>query len=143
MDRLSRFEWNESLKTGIPTIDAQHRELVQAVNDLADAIEHGQGKRALKQLLSFMQYYAEWHFSHEESVAEAHHCPVSEVNRQAHIQFVQIFQDLQQRYRASQADEGVALEVHQRLADWLVNHILRVDKQIGDHVCAQKCKAVA
>jgi len=108
MNKLSRFEWNESLKTGITMVDIHHRELVQAVNDLADAIEQGQGTRAIKQLLTFMKYYAEWHFNHEESVAEAHRCPVAEVNRRAHLQFVQMFQNWQQRYRASQADDGLA-----------------------------------
>ena len=141
MNKLPRFEWNESLKTGITSIDAQHRELVQAVNDLADAIEQGQGTRAIQQLLTFMKYYAEWHFNHEESVAEAHRCPVAEVNRRAHLQFVQMFQNWQQRYRASQADDRVALEIHRHLADWLVGHIMRVDKQIGDHVCFQKCQS--
>jgi hemerythrin-like metal-binding domain len=115
---------------------------VQAVNDLADAIEQGQGTRAIQQLLTFMKYYAEWHFNHEESVAEAHRCPVAEVNRRAHLQFVQMFQNWQQRYRASQADDRVALEIHRHLADWLVGHIMRVDKHIGDHVCLQKCQPV-
>jgi len=143
MSNLPRFEWNESLKVGVASIDTQHRELVQAVNDLADAIEMGQGTRAIKQLLSFMKYYAEWHFAHEETVAAQHQCPVAEVNQRAHLQFVQIFQDLQQHYRASQADEKVALEIHQQLANWLVGHILRVDKQIGDHVCLQKCQSAS
>ncbi len=140
MNKLPRFELNESLKTGITMVDIHHRELVQAVNDLADAIEQGQGAGAIKRLLAFVKYYAEWHFSHEECLAEAHRCPVAEVNRQAHRQFIQMLQDWQQSYRASQADDGLALEIHRRLADWLMGHIIRVDKQIGDHVCLQKCQ---
>ncbi len=41
---LTYFEWTDDLKTGVAMIDAHHRELVEAVNDLAGAINRGEGR---------------------------------------------------------------------------------------------------
>jgi len=35
---MERYELNESLKTGVKIIDTHHKELIHAINDLADAI---------------------------------------------------------------------------------------------------------
>ncbi|WKT84356.1 MULTISPECIES: hemerythrin family protein [unclassified Thermosynechococcus] len=133
---MQRFAWTEQLQTGVPMIDIQHKELVCAVNDLADAIEQGRGSAAIKQLIAFMKYYAEWHFGNEESCAEKYQCPLAEVNRCAHKQFIEMIEELQQQYRNSQADAAIATQIHGKLADWLVNHIMKIDKQIGQHICA-------
>ncbi len=137
--QIQRFAWTEDLKTGVPTIDVQHKELVASINDLATAIEEGRGASAIKQLIVFMKYYAEWHFGHEESIAQKHQCPLAEANCHAHAQFIKLFEDLQQSYRDSQADESVALEMYEKLSDWLINHIMKIDKQIGHHVCTKQC----
>ncbi len=135
---IQRFEWTDRLSTGVPTIDIQHKELVTAMNDLADAIEQGRGASRIKQLIVFMKYYAEWHFEHEESCAKKYQCPLAEVNHRAHEQFIGLFEELQQQYRHSQADESVAVMIHGKLADWLVNHIMKIDKEIGQHICAHR-----
>lgn len=135
---IQRFEWTDRLSTGVPMIDIQHKELVAAINDLADAIEQGRGASSIKQLIVFMKYYAEWHFENEESCANKYQCPLAEVNHRAHEQFIQLFEELQQQYRHSQADESVAVMIHGKLADWLVNHIMKIDKEIGQHICAHR-----
>ncbi len=146
MAKVPYFEWSDRLKTGVSAIDVQHRELVAAVNELGEAIEQGRGASAIQKLMVFMKYYAEWHFGHEESLAQKHRCPMAEVNRQAHLQFLRLFEDLQGRYRQrgtaatiDTTEEALALEVHTKLADWLVNHIMKIDRSVGEHICAQKC----
>lgn len=128
---MQTFTWNESLSTGVPSIDAQHKELIATFNDLSASIEQGKGGSAIKKLLVFLKYYAEWHFDHEEKCAAKHQCAIAETNAAAHAKFIQIFTDLQTKYRESDASEEVARQAHAALSDWLVSHIMKIDKQIG------------
>lgn len=128
---MQKFTWDDSLKTGVPSIDIQHKELIVTFNDLSDAIESGKGATKIKKLLIFLQFYTEWHFQHEEKCAFEHKCAIAETNKQAHHQFMEIFTNLSREYRESGASEEIAIKVHQQLSDWLVNHILKIDTQIG------------
>jgi hemerythrin len=122
-------------------IDTQHKELIIAINDLADAIEQNRGDTAIKKLLVFMKYYAEWHFEHEESCAAKHQCKMAAANKNAHGKFISIFEDLQTQYRQSGASEDIARQAHAILSEWLVDHILKIDTQIGQ--CIQKHTAAS
>ncbi|HEY9629847.1 MAG TPA: hemerythrin family protein [Coleofasciculaceae cyanobacterium] len=128
---MQRFEWSHELSVGVPMIDSQHKELISAFNDLSEAIEQGRGASAIKKLLTFLKYFTEWHFEQEESCAAKHRCAISETNHQAHTRFLEIFSHLQVEYRESGASEEIARTVHAQLADWLVNHIMTIDTQIG------------
>ncbi|MBE9155429.1 hemerythrin family protein [Nodosilinea sp. LEGE 06152] len=128
---LQTFTWDDSLSTGVPMIDAHHKELIAAVNDLGLAIAHHKGATAIKKLFAFLKFYAEWHFEHEEACAAKHQCPIAEVNQQAHAQFIETFGNLHEQYKASDASEAVALEIYQKLVAWLTSHILKIDTHIG------------
>ncbi|MGK7945728.1 MAG: hemerythrin family protein [Microcystaceae cyanobacterium] len=124
---MKRFVWDQSLSTGHPTIDAHHKELFYAINDLADAVEQGKGESAIKKLLVFLGYYAEWHFEKEEECVRAHHCPFAEENNKAHQQFLHTFKNLSQELHEKGATDEFAIRVHGILSQWLIDHILKID----------------
>ncbi|MGB3310218.1 MAG: hemerythrin family protein [Nodosilinea sp.] len=128
---IQTFAWDDSLSTGVPMIDAHHKELIAAVNDLGQAIKQEKGASTIKKLFVFLKFYAEWHFEHEEACAAKHQCPIAEVNQQAHVTFIETFGTLHDRYKASEASEAVAEEIYQQLVDWLTSHILKIDTHIG------------
>ncbi len=61
------------MSTGVPLIDTQHKELIAATNEIGDAIEKENWANAIKKLLVFLKFYAEWHFGNEETCAAKHH----------------------------------------------------------------------
>ncbi|MDX2212832.1 MAG: hemerythrin family protein [Oculatellaceae cyanobacterium bins.114] len=136
---MQKFEWSDELSVGVPMIDTQHKELITAFNDLSEAIEQGTGTKAIKKLLTFLKYFTEWHFEQEENCAAKHKCAIAETNHQAHTRFLSIFSTLQAEYRESGASEDIARKAHAQLADWLVNHIMAIDTQIGK--CVRHAKA--
>ncbi len=133
---LQKFEWSATLETGVASIDTQHKELVHAINDLAIAIETGTGAVAIKKLLAFLEYYAEWHFDSEEGCAARHQCPIAATNAAAHQQFLTTVKALKVEFRQSSDGEAIARQAHQQLSTWLVSHILKIDTQIGQHIHA-------
>jgi hemerythrin len=134
---MKRFELNDSLKTGIRMIDTHHRELIAAINDLADAIEKGEGTNAVKKILTFLQFYAEWHFEHEEKCAHQHECALRDINKQAHTKFLETVKHYKTAYSQSQGnEEEIAREIHEELSQWLVNHIQGIDVKLGQEILA-------
>ncbi len=128
------FKWDQSLSTGLRGIDVQHKMLIDALNELEEAIEKGQGSRAVSRVLIFLQFYAGWHFEREEKAMAKYRCPASDANKQAHAKFVVRFGQLFDQYRQSGASNAVAEEARAELADWLVNHIRGVDTQLVDYI---------
>lgn len=128
---MKKFEWSESLSTGVPMIDTQHKELIAATNEIGEAIARGNGTTAIKKLLSFLKFYAEWHFGSEENCAAKHQCPIAATNQAAHRKFIDTFGKLHDQYRQSDASEEVAQKIYDELSEWLVSHILTIDTQIG------------
>jgi hypothetical protein len=77
-----QFTWNEdAMGTGVPLIDAQHRELIARYNRFHDALLEGQGREHLLHVLEFLIAYANIHFPQEEALMDLHDSPVAEPNR--------------------------------------------------------------
>ena len=59
--------WDAALmSTGVDSVDSQHQELIQRINELHAACLAGTAKDELLKLLGFLGEYAQSHFSHEE-----------------------------------------------------------------------------
>ncbi|MCS7030909.1 MAG: hemerythrin family protein [Gloeomargarita sp. SKYG116] len=131
---LTRYVWDDRIKVGLPLIDSQHRELIEAINDLADAIESHQGAVAVKKLIAFLKGYAEWHFGQEESCAFRHQCPLAETNQKAHARFLAMLNEWHREYTESGGSEEQARRIHAALGDWLVDHIYKIDTMLAQEI---------
>lgn len=142
---MERYELNDDLKTGVKMIDTQHRELIRAINNLADAIETGMGAHGIKKILSFLEFYAEWHFAHEEKCAHKHQCPMAQVNHNGHAVFLDMIKKYQVKYQKhlnpqnppyTKDSEAIALQIHHDLSQWLIGHIKGIDVKLGAEIIA-------
>lgn len=88
--------WDDSMSTGLPNIDAQHKEIIEKYNELDEALAQGSGRArtVAGELLDFLQFYSAWHFEREEKCMEEYKCPAAEANKQAHAEFTVIFGQL-------------------------------------------------
>lgn len=128
--------WDDSMTTGVPEIDAQHKELLEKMNEFAAAVEHGKGRAETGEMLDFLQFYAQWHFRREEACMAQHACPIAAFNQQAHLRFMEQFGQLYEQYQRSNVDPMLVRRTYVELQDWLVNHIRRVDTQL--YPCIQE-----
>lgn len=128
--------WNRQFETGIPEIDEQHRQLIGHLNKLEGLLLQTNFTRAeiesLLEFVGFLEGYVGAHFNHEEDCMKRLHCPMFEKNRQAHGQFLEMFQ----RFRGRLDREGLRLELvrdlNRTLHAWVEQHILRVDTALRD-----------
>ena len=131
------LRWTEALATGIETIDAQHREIFDAVNALIDAIGEGRGAEAVLELFDFLDGYVSRHFALEELHMQRHGYPGYGGHRQAHLDFAEDLALLRERLEEEGGAPLLVREIRLHVCDWLVNHIARVDGALGRYLLSR------
>jgi hemerythrin len=123
---MTHYQWSSDLDTGIEVIDAQHKRLVQYINDLYDAKETGD-KKAVVSVINGLIYFTVSHFSFEESLMDQMGYPYVEAHNKAHGLFSKRVNEFVERFDAG---EDVIDELTDLLNFWLINHIKNED---GDY----------
>jgi len=135
---IKKYKWSKSIETGDPAIDLQHKQFFVVLYDFAEMLEQGKGAPELKKLLIFLKYYGEWHFGKEEDSVACFNCPMASENNEAHKQYMVTIDSLLEQIRGTDVSEVFAYLSYKKLTDWLVNHIMKIDKMNAEHI--QACK---
>lgn len=125
------IEWNASYSVGVDAIDVQHRELFRRVSDLVEAMRHAAGKDGVSQTLDFLGDYVVDHFSNEARLMAEHRYPGRAAHLAEHAVFLTTLEQLRQRFQLEGPSARLAMEVNNKVCDWLVKHVLRTDKALG------------
>ena len=130
---MQRFQWEDSLLTGVVLIDAQHQEYFRRVNQALASAEAAREAGFMPELL-FVQVYALDHFDAEQKVMTFHEYPAYE----AHLAQHQTFASRLDALSEALASEGFRPDVGQRLnallVDWFVRHIRTEDQRLGKYL---------
>jgi len=142
-------KWKESMASGEPIIDKQHKSLIDEINNLsvyisADEIEMGK----LRKTLHFLYEYVGKHFSYEEAYMKKHKFPGLEEHKKIHQSFVTFYEDFQkelkEKCRSKNFDSSVVKELLKKiqdyLADWLVKHIMGADQLYVKYIRSHSSK---
>jgi hemerythrin-like metal-binding protein len=118
--------WGPQLETGITIIDAQHKRLVDIINEFNDALEAGRSAEVMGAIFDELVAYTETHFGVEEKLMENHDYEYLEDHRREHRVFTDQIKMDRDNFKAG------AWMFEERLMDylrgWLVNHISASDK---------------
>jgi hemerythrin-like metal-binding protein len=123
--------WSSQYSVGIATIDSEHQKLIGLINDLHAAMREGRGKAAMGRILDGVAAYTVSHFANEEKLMRLHLYPGYERHKAEHDKLVKQVKSLQAEFHSGNAT--ISLEVMAFLQDWLVNHIVGVDKRYTAH----------
>ena len=124
-----RIDWSENLSVGVDQMDAQHKTLVDLINNLYDLLEEGKKKEAMALFREKVKGYLEKHLSDEEKFMESIGYPDIEVHKRAHEKFRKLMLEV-----CEKLDKGDEKEFRSALAllwGWLYSHIQKVDKKYG------------
>ena len=126
------IKWEPStMATAIPTVDQQHRQLIDWLNDLLTAMSQGQGRTEVVAVLDKLDSYANTHFAFEEQCMVKYRCPVAETNMAAHAYFMKTLGDLRAEFEAGGVNSHLVLKVERELAQWLASHIKGIDAKLA------------
>lgn len=130
------YAWTPDLNTGNLKIDAQHRELIDAINKLLDACSTGRGRAEIGSTLNFLNDYIVRHFSDEEALQIQSKYPDYANHKQYHEGFKKSVREILNQYNQDGATVVLVGKVNQVIASWLINHIKREDTKVAAHIKA-------
>ena len=129
------IDWNDALSVGYRPIDADHMLLAELVNELHDDLLAGSGMTLIEAGFHRIARHTANHFRHEERLMAQSGFPDSRNHTLAHQQLETQIADL---LRQVDAGEPVfTLELVEFLKNWLLNHILTMDKKLGEHLALE------
>jgi hemerythrin-like metal-binding protein len=128
--------WDESMATGIPSIDAEHQHLFDILHE-ANLQENSGDQSHLKEVIKHMMAYAIVHFETEETLMKqyAYQSAYPQEAREhiaQHRKFsskvVAINEQLREGQKVSQ------VKILDFLNNWLSNHVLGIDQLLGNYL---------
>lgn len=124
------FTWNSSLQIGDPEIDRQHKQLIDQMNCLVQALQRNTAKEEVNKILRFLDLYIQQHFGHEEDCMHRHRCPVANQNKAAHAHFIKTFKEIRSDFENNGTSFLLVLKINENLLDWFINHIRKIDTEL-------------
>jgi len=118
--------WDESIGTGIPKIDDEHRVQVSLVNALAEVLRAGKGRALAEKTLQQLSDFTAAHFGSEELLMDLHRYPQREAHAREHGRLTE--QLVKIRESALADDPARALQHVDDLRTWLTAHIRSMDQ---------------
>jgi hemerythrin len=128
------YQWDKSLETGNQLIDAQHKQLIAAVNHLIRTCEDGKGKEELKKSLDFLTDYTIKHFFDEEQLQQQYKYPDFENHKKYHEGFKKVVRDMSVEFILKGASDSLIKDIQAKIGDWLVTHIKGQDVKVAAYI---------
>jgi hemerythrin len=128
------------MSTGDARLDFQHKTLIDKFNELSlvlDGNNPSQTYQTAGDILDFLEFYTAWHFRQEELLMEKVACPVQDLNKMEHVDFLERLSAFHIHWLKSAIDRSMAQEVEARLAEWIATHIQLVDSKLRESLGTQ------
>lgn len=119
--------WSERFSMGIDTIDAQHRGLIDILNETYDATSEC-NNAFTSELFAKLVTYTEVHFKTEEDALQNMASPLYGEHKKMHVQFIARLMEMKNEM-TDQSPAETREECLTFLKKWLVNHILTEDRK--------------
>jgi hemerythrin len=119
------MEWTTELETGIRAIDDQHRQIVDYINGLDDAVQN-HNAHGIGHVVEGVLNYTVTHFEFEEELMQKAGFPALKAHQQTHEFFMRKVAVLRGRFVAGEDVTSVLLSM---LKGWLVSHIKGEDRE--------------
>lgn len=127
------IKWRDSYATGVEVMDAEHKQLIDIINDLyLMQRDKTASKEKLKEVYDSLVSYTEDHFKHEERLLKEKEYDGLEEQYQSHAEFITKLKDMENDLTSG--NEETIPVVYKFLREWWLGHIVDLDKNYGPHL---------
>ncbi len=134
---MAYFEWDDRYSVKVPSVDRQHKDLIDYINKLQQELESPEPDGFMIELiLNGLIGYTNTHFKYEEMLFGMYQYPEKEEHEAAHKRLFGKVAEFTQRYE--DGDAGVGAELLAFLKKWLNYHILKEDMAYSEHMVARQ-----
>ncbi len=125
-----RWEWDEEMAVGIPTIDADHRDLAQRYNALVHALFQNGDPAVFEKCFRSLISQVRRHFAYEQRIMIDLGYKAHDSHAAAHEKLLNEAEDLTQRVTTGvEKYDCSALVLYVKY--WLIEHIVRDDRKLA------------
>jgi hemerythrin-like metal-binding protein len=129
---MAHFTWKDSYSVGIAEFDTQHKVIVDIINEIYAAMSSGTNRFLVIEEMDKLFEYADTHFAKEEKVLTAAGYPKLNLQKEAHQFYIDKIVKLKENI--SKGDLLTLLKLVDFLKDWLIDHILGMDKEYTEYL---------
>jgi len=133
---MELFHWDDKFDVGISTINRQHKELIDLINQLSEAMMSGKSHDVLGELLNELAVYGIKHFDTEEKYFKQTGYPGAKEHIKEHEAFKIKITELIEKHNEKRFT--VSIDTLRYLKKWVVNHILEKDKAYSEYLISHK-----
>lgn len=132
------YTFDKSLETGNIAIDTQHKELIDAINNLLVACGQGKGRDEIKNTIKFLTDYTVKHFNDEEKLQKQYNYPDYVAHKKLHEDFKADVNKIVSEYEENGTSVVLTFKVNNVIASWLIKHIKGEDKKVAAYIKSVK-----
>ena len=133
---MALIEWSTELSVGIESIDQQHKELMNIINRLDEAMHNDDSIEVLRKTFTDLTHYTQKHFAYEEKLFNLHDYEDGIEHKRQHDELIVQLIELKEKFDHYQK-EKLTEQVMAFLKNWLTYHILETDKAYSEHLQEQ------
>lgn len=126
---MAVINWDEKYSVGVSEMDSQHKQLINIINELYDAMNAQKTSDVLGNILNKLIGYTKSHFSSEEKYMEQYGYPDLASQKREHAAFTDKVLKFKEEFDGGRTTMSVSITSF--LKDWLINHISGSDKKYG------------
>ena len=124
---MNFITWKDSFSVGIPSIDDQHKKLVEMINNLFSEFSKGITDEFLNEIIKELEKYTMYHFSYEEKFMKLYNYAGYKDHKAEHNLFVEKIKNYKETL--SKENKKEVIDFLTFLKNWLLKHIMGTDKQ--------------
>ncbi|WP_320006911.1 bacteriohemerythrin [Maridesulfovibrio sp.] len=132
------LKWDENYSAGVKILDDEHKQLIAMINKAYDSVTNMEEDIVLRELVKEMRAYAASHFATEDNLMNTYGYPALAEHLEMHESFAVKAEALNNL--VSSGDKVDPVKVFKLLADWLRDHIMKTDKELGKFLNEQGVK---
>jgi hemerythrin-like metal-binding protein len=130
---MKNIKWTDDLKLGIADLDAQHKEIIKTLANIAAAAAAADNAGFVKLLKKANAQFVE-HFATEEKYMDNSLYPDTAGHKVLHGEFMEEFEDMAGRELHGENGEKFAVELKEKVGDWFILHIKKNDIKLATYV---------
>ena len=130
---MSYFPWSDEYSVHLRVIDNDHKDLVNTVNSLHEAIGNSATRGQIGHIIGNLAKYVDEHFSREEALMETYDYPDLARHKRIHRHLTRTVYALRIIFtsKPQKIDPAKLLTF---LREWLINHILQEDTKYAPYL---------
>ena len=132
------IKWRATYETGVPSMDEQHRQLIDLINSLYRVLRKEESVETIGPILDDMAAYADKHLREEEALLQKHDFPGYDEHLLLHNNYQEELAALTRDWE--QQDELTAKKIYAFLRQWWLEHIVENDQKYGNFLTEKGVK---